>query len=102
MKLLSAFFGIISIFFLLFTSIFPMSGCKKTEIERDTVVHTIHDTTVHNFHDSTYATDSVRDLTNGLVAYYNFNGGNLNDSSNFNNDIVFNNATPTADRFGHP
>jgi hypothetical protein len=35
------------------------------------------------------------------VAYYNFNGGTLNDSSGFNNHITFNNnASKTTDRFG--
>lgn len=38
----------------------------------------------------------------GLVAYYNFNGGNLNDSSGNHNDITFSNATPTEDRNGVP
>jgi hypothetical protein len=41
-------------------------------------------------------------ITNGLIAYYNFNGGNLDDSSGHSNNIVFNNATPTVDRFGNP
>jgi Concanavalin A-like lectin/glucanases superfamily len=54
------------------------SACKKTV--------TVHDT--------------VYDISDGLVAYYNFNGGNLNDSSGNANNIVFNNATPTKDRFG--
>jgi len=44
--------------------------------------------------------DSVYDITSGMVAYYNFNGGNLNDSSGYGNNIAFNNATTTADRFG--
>ena len=39
-------------------------------------------------------------LKAGLVAYYNFNGGNLNDSSGFHNHIFFNNAVITKDRFG--
>ena len=39
-------------------------------------------------------------LKDGLMAYYNFNGGNLNDSSGLNNNIVFNNAVKTTDRFG--
>ncbi|MGC4037822.1 MAG: hypothetical protein QM764_17805, partial [Chitinophagaceae bacterium] len=41
------------------------------------------------------------DLTEGLIAYYNFNGGNLNDSSGNNNNITFNNAVKTTDRFGN-
>jgi Concanavalin A-like lectin/glucanases superfamily len=38
--------------------------------------------------------------TQGLVAYYPFNG-NANDESGNNNNPVFNNATLTADRFGN-
>ena len=37
-----------------------------------------------------------------MIAYYNFNGGNLNDSSGNGNNIIFSNATPTVDRFGNP
>src|SRR5262249_49374028 len=53
-------------------------------------------------HDTTRIVDTGLDPTAGLVAYYNFNGGNLNDSSGYHNDITFNNATPTADRNGVP
>jgi hypothetical protein len=45
-------------------------------------------------------TDTLGNLSDGLVAYFNFNNGNLNDSSGNGNNIIFNNATPTADRFG--
>lgn|GEM_PF-359430 len=44
--------------------------------------------------------DSIYDISSGMVAYYNFNGGNLNDSSGYGNNIAFNNATITADRSG--
>jgi hypothetical protein len=37
-----------------------------------------------------------------MIAYYNFNGGNLNDSSGYQNNITFSNATLTADRYGRP
>jgi len=57
--------------------------------------------------DTVYVNDTVfikgkrvSDLRNGLVAYYNFNDGTLEDSRGLNNHIVFNNATPVADRFG--
>ena len=40
-------------------------------------------------------------LSNGLVAYYPFNG-NATDASGNGNNAVFNNATLTADRFGNP
>ena len=36
------------------------------------------------------------------MAWYNFNNGNLNDSSGYGNIITFNNATPAPDRFGRP
>lgn len=45
-------------------------------------------------------TFTIYDVKDGLIAYYNFNGGNLNDSSGFGNNIVENYATPTSDRFG--
>ncbi len=38
--------------------------------------------------------------TNGLIAWYPFNG-NANDSSGHNNNGVITGAIPTADRFGH-
>jgi hypothetical protein len=44
----------------------------------------------------------MSNITKGMIAYYNFNNGNLNDSSGNGNNIVFNNATPTVDRFGNP
>ena len=40
-------------------------------------------------------------LNNGLMAYYPFNGNDL-DSSGNNNNPTFNSATLTADRFGNP
>lgn len=43
---------------------------------------------------------SCYNLQDSLVAYYNFNGGNLNDSSGNNNHIIFSNASKTTDRFG--
>jgi hypothetical protein len=45
--------------------------------------------------------DSVYDLSDGLVAYYNFIGGSTNDGSQFQNNVVFNNAVKTSDRFGN-
>ena len=99
--------GAIYLFFIFLGT--SQTGCaKKTVI--DTVTNTVHDTTIKNIHDTT--TKIVKDTvtlvdsifandTSGLVAYYNFNGGNLNDSSGHNNNIVFNNATPTFDRLGN-
>src|SRR5262249_30460887 len=50
--------------------------------------------------DTVVKKDTVYGLTTGLVAYFNFNGGSLHDSSGLQNDIYSNTATPTADRFG--
>ena len=49
---------------------------------------------------SEYCTAQVN-LDKGLQAYYPFNG-NAKDASGNNNHPVFNNAAPTADRFGNP
>jgi hypothetical protein len=77
-----------------------ISSCNKTTTIRDTVVTIIRDTTIKIIRDTTIQVDTVYDLTDGLVAYYNFNGGNLNDSSGNGNKITFSNATAAADRFG--
>jgi len=77
-------------------------SCTKTKIEHDTTFVNHHDTTIINHTDTLIVSDSIYSITDGLVAYYNFNGGNLNDSSGYENNIVFSNATPTADRFGKP
>lgn len=67
-----------------------ISSCKK-EIIRDTII----------VKDTIRIIDSVcYDLKEGLVAWYKFTGGSLKDSSGKNNNIVFNNATVTTDRFG--
>ena len=44
---------------------------------------------------------SNSNITNGLIAYYPFNG-NANDYSGNNNNAAVVTATPTADRFGNP
>jgi hypothetical protein len=87
--------------FMMFSGV-SITGCMKT--------NTIHDTTRITVRDTVNTTDTlnIRDtviscncnLRDGLVAYYNFNGGNLNDSSGFHNNIVFNNAVKTTDRLG--
>jgi len=71
-----------------------ISSCTKT--------HTVYDTTTVIVHDTTIVKDSIYDLKDGLVAYYSFINGSLTDSSGYNNNIIFNNATPAADRFGKP
>jgi hypothetical protein len=69
--------------------------CKK-----ETTIKTIHDTTTIHVHDTLIVIDSVYDLSDGLVAYYNFIGGSTTDGSQFQNNIIFNNAVQTSDRFG--
>jgi len=92
------------VYFLLVISGAPLAGCSKTTTVHDTTTVTIRDT----IHTKTTDTLTIRDtinscncnLTDGLIAYYNFNGGNLNDSSGHDNNIIFNNAVKTTDRFG--
>ena len=74
-----------------------ISSCSKTINHYDTTTITLHDTTT--VHDTTACT---YDLKDGLVAYYTFNNGSLSDSSGYNNNITFSNATKTTDRFGNP
>jgi hypothetical protein len=83
--------------FLVFTSA-PFTSCKKSVNDTITVIK--HDTTVIVRTDTVNHSDTVYDITSGLVAYYNFNAGSLHDSSGYQNDIFFNNATPAADRLG--
>lgn len=83
------------LYVLLLSGNVSLTSCTKesdTTIIRDTVI--VKDTVV--------VKDTTCRLFKGLVAYYNFNGGSLKDSSGFNNNITFNNATVTADRFGRP
>ncbi|HKH62643.1 MAG TPA: LamG domain-containing protein [Flavitalea sp.] len=84
--------------FLLFAQTNFSSCQKETEIVRDTIIK--KDTLI--IKDTVRITDTMScySLTDSLVAYYNFNGGNLNDSSGSNNHIIFNNASKTVDRFG--
>ncbi len=79
-----------------------IAGCSKTTVEHDTTVKIVTDTFNHTVRDTLTLRDTLYTLTDGLVAYYNFNGGNLNDSSGNNNNIVFNNAVLAPDRFGIP
>ena len=105
MKVLRSAAGLCCLVVVLFSFDANFSSCQKqiiidTLTLKDTL--TLRDTikitdTVH-IKDS--STCSCYNLKDGLIAYYNFNGGNLNDSSGNNNDIIFNNAVPTADRFG--
>ena len=85
MKVLSVLSSGAFIILVFFGTTVPMSSCTKTETIRDTI---------------TVPCDCY-DLKDGLVAYYNFKGGNLNDSSGKANHITFSNATKTSDRFGN-
>lgn len=98
MKILRLVFLLPAIILFSVMSSAPFSGCTKSNT--DTVfVNVTHDSSIYVY-DTTRVYDTVYDITSGLVAYYNFNGGNLNDSSGYGNNIVFNNATPTQDRNG--
>lgn len=63
---------------------------------------TLTSCTKDTVHDTVIIKDTSCHLYAGLVGYYNFTNGNLNDSSGYRNNIVFSNATKTADRFGKP
>ena len=102
MRLLKFLPGLALLYWVVLVSTVPLVGCSKTE--------TVHDTTRIIIKDTINTVDTLRirdtvvscncNLRDGLVAYYNFNGGNLNDSSGFHNNIFFNSATMTTDRFG--
>jgi hypothetical protein len=80
-----------------------ITSCTKTKIEYDTTYLSIHDTTTIQVHDTTVIKDTTNcNLKRGLVAYFSFVNGNLSDSSGYGNNIIFNNATKTTDRFGNP
>ncbi len=86
-----------AILIFLFMSL-PQMSCTKTVTEHDTTIKTVHDTTIKIVNDTII--DTLSNLNYRLVAYYNFNNGNLNDSSGNGNNIIFNNAIVTSDRFG--
>lgn len=92
MKLLKTLAGATLIYLLFFSTGTQITSCNKTETIYDTVI--IRDTIVDSLACSCY------DLKDGLVAYYNFKGGTLKDSSGYNNHITFSNATATTDRLG--
>jgi len=102
MRILYSITGTIILYFLFFASSIQITGCEKTTVQHDTTVKVVRDTVIKTVtvRDTLTLTDTVYTLTDGMVAYYNFNGGNLNDSSGHNNNITFNNALPATDRFG--
>jgi hypothetical protein len=85
----------VGIYLILLTVSAPITGCTKTKL--------IHDTTTVTIHDTTVVTDTVGccNINEDMIAYYTFTGGSLKDSSGNHNDIVFNNATATTDRYGN-
>src|ERR1700681_4671938 len=102
MKLFLSFFGTFLIYFAFLAGSTQISGCAKTTVQHDTTVKTVTDTLKVTVRDTLTIRDTLYTLTDGLVAFYNFDAANLNDSSGKNNNIVFNNAVPAADRFGVP
>ncbi len=93
MKLLRLALGAFLVCIFFFSTTTSLVSCTKTV--------TVHDTTIKTVRDTTIIQDSLYDLADGLIAYYNFNNGNLNDSSGWGNNIVFNNAVLASDRFGN-
>lgn len=99
MKSINYFFGLFAVIaFVIFIPGSFISCQKEMETIRDTLV--IKDTVTIKDTITIIDTVGCYNLKDGLVAHYNFNVGNLNDLSGNNNHIVFNNATPTTDRFG--
>jgi len=98
MKKIFGFFsaGFLFYCFVLIATPVTISSCEK-EIIHDTVIITDTVTII----DSS-ACSACYDLKDGLIAWYNFNGSTLKDSSGNNNHIIFNNAVATTDRFGKP
>ncbi len=100
MRIIGSLISSLIVFLLVITVSLPQSSCTKTKTEHDTTIKQVHDTTIKTVHDTTTIIDTLSDLNYRLVAYYNFNNGNLNDSSGHGNNIVFNNAVVTSDRYG--
>src|SRR5438552_860025 len=96
MKVLKAVLTSAVVYLLLFASGSQFSACKKTNTVHDTIIK--KDTVT--IKDTLTIIDSTSELRDGLVAYYTFTNGSLKDSSGYGNDIIYNNATKTTDRFG--
>ena len=108
MRILKSAFGALLFFTVIFSMQTHLSSCQKEVIKNDTLylkdTITIHIRDTVNTRDTLTVIDSINcscyNLNDGLVAYYNFNNGNLDDSSGNGNKIIFNNAVKTKDRFG--
>lgn len=99
MKFLKCLLALLPVIVILFFTQTSVSSCQKeTETIRDTIFQ--KDTII--IKDTIKIIDTVccANLNDSLVGYYNFNGGNVNDSSGKNNHIIFNNAIKAPDRFG--
>jgi hypothetical protein len=95
--------GLIPVVFccVVFFSSAPLSSCTKTKTITDTIKITVRDTIIKKDTVTIRDTSNCHNLVDGMVAYYNFNKGSLQDSSGKNNHIILNSgATKTADRFG--
>jgi len=90
MKFLKITVATVIVYLVIFASGTQFSACTKT--------NTVHDTIIKK--DTVTIIDSTSGLRDGLVAYYTFTNGSLKDSSGNNNDIIFNSAAKTNDRFG--
>ena len=98
MKLLKIMLAALICFLVIFGLGGQLTSCQKTTTQHDTTTVIKVDTVIKK--DTLTLIDSLFELKDGLVAYYNFNNGNLNDSSGNGNGIKFNTAGLTADRFG--
>jgi hypothetical protein len=103
-RILYSITGTILLYLVFFAGTTQIAGCEKTTVQHDTTVKIVTDTVIKTVtvRDTLTLRDTLYTLTDGMVAYYNFDGGNLNDSSGHNNNISFSNALPAADRFGIP
>ncbi len=103
MRILKSAFGTLLFFTVFFSMQTHLSSCQKEVIKNDTLylkdTITIHIRDTINPRDILTIIDSINcscyNLNDGLVAYYNFNNGNLNDSSGNGNNIIFSNAVKT-------
>ena len=99
MKFIKYYFGLVPVLVFLCLAQTSLTSCQKeTQYVTDTL--RLKDTLVIKDTVRTSDTTFCQSLKDGLIAYYNFNGGTLKDSSGYDNHIFYNNAVKTADRFG--
>ena len=90
MKLIKLLLGVPVVYLIFLCSGVGFTGCAKDistihDTTIKTVTDTLRDTLTVTIHDTLNTCDC--NLTDGLIAYYNFNLGNLNDSSGYGNTI---------------